>query len=158
MQKTTINFLLVVLLLALALGGCGGSDDNVGDEPLTKAQFIERADAICAGTDKTQKSALRIFFQKHPKATASKAVEEEVVVVVGLPPVRTEVKELAALSPPKGDEQKIQTFIQEIEEAVKKGEADPSTMIQGKRGSGGPFAVAGKLAREYGMKTCAFPL
>jgi hypothetical protein len=155
MQKSR-STLLFLALLASAAGGCGGGSDPVSEEPLTKAQFIKRAEAICSGTDKTQKAALRVFFQKHPNATASKAVEEEVVVVVGLPPVRAEIKELAALPAPKGDEEKIQAFIEAIEQAVEKGEADPSTMIRGE--GKGPFAAAGKLARGYGFKACTLPL
>jgi hypothetical protein len=147
--------LCTFLAAASAAAGCGGGGSEDSTPPPTKAAFIKRADAICEKTDTTQKAAFKVFSQKNPNA-AGRSGEEEVVVVVGLPPVRTEVKELAALPTPGGDEEKIAAILRGIEEAVKEGEAEPSTML--KKGSSGPFAPVERLAREYGFKACAFPL
>ena len=41
---------------ALALAGCGGDDDEAEDRPLTKAQFVMRADAVCREVKRAQRT------------------------------------------------------------------------------------------------------
>jgi len=40
----------------LVLAGCGGGDDEAKDEPLTKAQFVTRADAVCREVKQAQQA------------------------------------------------------------------------------------------------------
>jgi hypothetical protein len=164
-QMSLSNYRLALALLAFAatvalLAGCGGGsgDDSTssGTEAMTKAAFIKRADAICAKTDKTQEAALEDFFDQRPNAKPTQALNEKVVVVVGLPAVQTEAEEIAALPVPEGDEDEIQAIVDGVEEAVEKGEADPSSLVG--KGTSGPFEAVGKLAGEYGFKACALPV
>jgi len=41
---------------AAALAGCGGGDDEAKDKPLTKAQFVTRADAVCREVKREQRT------------------------------------------------------------------------------------------------------
>ena len=103
---------LVLLPFALVIAtGCGGDDDDspktvtVGQtetaEPLTKAEYIEQADAICRSYDE-QLGPLRAEVQTQIRlrdfAAAADTVDEAVQVT------RTGVEELEALPKPPGDE------------------------------------------------------
>lgn len=142
-------------ILAL-LGGCGqGSSDEGEAQSSAKTAFIKRADVICAKTDGRQEAAQKAFLKKYPEATGTKSWEEKLVLAAALPPVKVEAEELADLPAPSGGEKEIQAIVTGLEEAVEKGEAEPSVMIT--KGPG-PFANLERIAREYGFKACALPL
>lgn len=136
-----------VVGLAVVWSGCGGSSDAA----LTKQEFIEQADAICAKADKEQTSALELLG-KSLTGNPSSAKNQERIVKGGLVPVQQEAEEIAELSPPKGDEAEVAAIVEGIEEAVKKTEADPSHANEA------TFAPVGKLAAKYGFKACSEPL
>ncbi len=154
--------LLVLIVFALLLplaGGCGGSDADGSEEGSaepTKQEFIEEADALCEQTDQTQKEAQGAFLKKYPDADSSTPWEEKFVAEVGLPPVQDLAEELDELAVPSGDEKDIQVIIDGMEEAVDKGLAEPSTLLE--KNSAGPFTEVFKLAKEYGFDACATPL
>lgn len=148
-----LGLALLALTAVVSLAGCGGEGGSA--DTLTRAQFIAQADRICEQTDKTQTAAIKDFFAESDKTATGQELNEEAVLVAGLPPIRREAKDLAELPAPQGDEEKIEAIVQGIEEAVNAGEEDPGSLV---RGSAGPFAAVGKMAREYGFKACAFPL
>jgi hypothetical protein len=153
----------VVVLTALALAGvgCGSgdSDSTNSNEPvsvttdaeLTKAELIAQGDKICEKTDKTQEKELKAYLQKNPEAESNPDGQKKMVLTAGIPPIQTEVEELAALGSPAGDEEEITAIVSGIEEAVEKGEEDPASLVSGSKN---PFAVVDKLAGEYGFKAC----
>lgn len=135
----------VVLVVVLVATGCGGSSDSP-----TKAEFVKQADAICAATDATQRKGLAAYQQKNPGSGSDEAGQGKAIVEVGLPPIRREVEELAALEAPSGDEEKIEALVAEIEKAIEKSEANPTLLL----GAGNPFGRATQLATDYGFKAC----
>ena len=157
-MRSFIGAVAVLVGIALIAVGCGGSGDDTGNTPtLTKAEFIARADRICARTDQEQREALRDFFKERPNAAVNQALNEKVVLEVGLPAIQAETEELDALPMPEGDEEDIQAIIDGLEEAIEKGEDDPGSLVTLKSGAG-PFTAVGKLAGEYGFKVCSLPL
>jgi hypothetical protein len=156
----TLGGLVVIALVAAGCGGggdAGGGERQTNSKTLTKAEFVRRADKICEQVDETQKAAFRNYFAKHPEAVESESLNRELVSVIGLPPLRTEVSQLDALPAPSGDEKEVQAIIFGLEEAVNKSEEEPDLLVNLKNGAG-PFTAVGKLAREYGFKACALPL
>jgi len=144
------------LALASAALGCGGSTE-ADVPPLSRAQFLKTADAICEKSDSEQESALIAFQKKNPKVGASSSAQEKIVRAVGLPPVELEIEKIAALPPPEGDEEKIEEIVGELEDAFAKSQEDPSPLLKG----AGAFAGVEKLIRAYGFKggkSCANPL
>jgi hypothetical protein len=141
--------------------GCGSSSGDSSSTaantseakapPLTKAQFIKRGDAICAKADKEQSAKVAIFVKGHLKAQSSKAAQNQMVLVAGLPPIQTEWEELAALSPPKHDEAKIEAIVNGIKAAAAKAEEKPESVLEFPT----PFAQVDKLAGKYGFKVCS---
>jgi hypothetical protein len=158
--------LLAGAVLAL-VSGCGGGSDSSsagarGDNSRAtaasgpaKAAFIKRADVICEKTDQEQKQGQVSFSEEHP-GNATRALEEEAVAKVGLPPVQKEAEEIGNLRTPTGDEAEIEAIVSGLEGAVKKAEAKPAVLLE--EGSSGPFSEVFKLARDYGFKACATPL
>lgn len=156
MRRIGISVVGGLLLIAAVAGGCGGSGDSATAETLTKAEFIKRADAICKRADAVQNKELRSYFAKRSDGNPSRTLNEEAIVKVGLPPLRDEASELDALPAPEGDEEEIQAIVEGIEEAIEKSEKEPGALVSSN--SAGPFTAVGKLASEYGLKVCAFPL
>jgi len=146
--------------LLLIAAGCGSSGDGessaaAASSATTKAVFVKQADGICEQTDKTQKALLKAYFVKHPNASASTAVKED-VVTLSLPPILKEAEEIGALSTPEGDEAEVKAYVAAVEHAVEEGEANPAEMVNEK--PNGPFSEAKKLGGEYGFEACEFPL
>ena len=139
----------LIVLASAVLAGCGGGGDS--DTP-TKAAFIKQADAVCKQADEEQTEALeKLAAKKGSLAKLSTAEQQNLAVELGLPPVQKEAEELTELTPPSGDESKVEAFIGAIEEASKKAEADPSLLTAG----AGPFGKADQLGKSYGFEACA---
>jgi hypothetical protein len=154
----SVIFALVMASMLSALAGCGGNDSTAAsnkgspaDGAITRAELIKRGDAICRKTDEIQKKALAAYEKKHGNAVAFGDVEKA-LVRAALPPIRTEIDELATLGAPSGDELQIEIILTGFEKALKAAEAHPNTLL----GTGeGEFATPDKLAGIYGFKDCA---
>jgi len=141
---------LAVLLAALVAPGCGGGD---GDRSITKAEFIEKGDAICRRTDRTQIEEFKRYGKAHQKSLSGVPIEKVnrlLIMKIGLPSVVREVEELEALGIPQGD-RAAKTLMAEMREAVKKAEQAPLKV----ESSSNPFLAVEKPAARYGFKKCS---
>jgi hypothetical protein len=114
------------MLLALALASCGGgsetktvvvtsTDTATTAAPLSKPEFIAKADAICQSvTDQTRESGNRAnaALQRLNYKVAATSVEEELAVV------RDGNAQQLALQPPRGDEEVVGKINEMRQEAV----------------------------------------
>ena len=142
--------LMAVLSLAAIVAGCGGGE-STASEPLTKAEFIKAADAICEKADEAQEAELAAYVKKNPKAEANKAEQTKLVAIAGLPPVRTEIEELAELGVPE----EAEALLGEMEKALEESESDPSSVLDS---TDNPFTAVEKEAAKFGFKACNTPL
>jgi hypothetical protein len=144
------------MLAVVALASCGsGSSEATGSEAtaITKAELIKKGDAICRKTDEIQTSAWNAYGKKHPEVMATKAAAIKALKKVGLPPIGTEIDELAALGAPGGgDQAKMTKILAGFERGLEALERKPSL---GLKLTGGPFADPDQLAAQYGFKDCA---
>lgn len=122
--------------------GCGG-----GSGSLSKAEFIEQADAACEKADKAQLAAIPQVPISGSRD--SQANEEKVVLMAALPPVQKEAEEIAELGAPAGDEQEIAAIVKGIEDGVAKAEEDPINGLES------AFSAVDKRAAKYGFKACS---
>jgi hypothetical protein len=142
----------IALLLALAVAVPAGCGSSGGSDAPTKAAFIKQADAICKKADDEQAKALEeLANKKGSLEKLSNAEQLDLAVELGLPPIQKEVDDLEELTPPSGDESKVGAFVESIEEATKRAEADPSLLSAGT----GPYGKADQLGKSYGFKACA---
>jgi hypothetical protein len=171
LYKQVAALAALILVLASAIVGCGRSNAGTSTDALTRAPstgpvvnsefaeeaetretFIKQADAICAKTDETQTKGIEAHAPKNAK-TLSDAEKERLLQKFALPPIRQEAKELAALSAPEGEAAAFQSFVEAIERAVGKAEADPHSVLIGS----GPFAPVEDMGGKFGFTVCNTP-
>jgi hypothetical protein len=143
-KRLSIFFALATVLLVLNVSGCGGGDS--AETSLTKKQFVKRAKSICVAAENEQFNDGIAYMEKHPGIE-----EEEAIVPAGLPPLEKELEKLKALGAPRGDEAKIEEFLEELEKAITETKDDPGTALVRK---GNPFNKANELAKSYGLEGC----
>jgi hypothetical protein len=150
-KPISIVLVAAVALVAIA-SGCGDSDSAASATPLTKAQFIKQGDAICVKSDKAQVNAYLDYANDNPKKAETKKGQREVVVLAGLPPLKTAIEELGELGVPKGDEAQVEAIVGGMEKALEEAEADPSKVYESAVTT--PFDKTDALARKYGFVAC----
>jgi hypothetical protein len=133
--------------------GVSTSSDSTASS-LTKAEFINQGDAICKKGNEAVNSEAEEFAKENGIDTSkpTTAEQEEVVSEVVGPAIRQEGEEIGALSAPSGDEGKVKSIVEAVEAGAEEAEESPSSLVEGE--TGGPFAEANKLAKEYGFKVC----
>lgn len=153
---------VAVALLVLVVGvGCGGGGDTTSD--ITKAQFVKKADFICA--DYKSKRLAAAEKQYNPKqrqgshAVGSKSTKEleaeleelaeKLLHETTIPLVRTQQEKLEALGAPAGDEEKVEEMLNNMEKATDAIEEEGFRGIVG----GNQFDQFEKEAEQYGL-TC----
>jgi ABC-type glycerol-3-phosphate transport system substrate-binding protein len=104
---------LAALLAALALAACGGDgDDSGGGEQLSKQEFIEQADAVCAESADAEEAAQAKLESATDPEEAADAYEEFGDVARGVN------EEINALGRPEGDEKLIDDLAAKQEQLV----------------------------------------
>lgn len=113
------------LLIALGMGvvawaalGCGGSGGETSATPLTKAQFIQQADRICAQLAKQRKGAVADWeaeFSGGP-AEAEAHLDEGFKDIVA-PSIGREADELKDLVAPEGQETAVASMLRNLSRA-----------------------------------------
>lgn len=144
--------------VALTVGavGCGGDGD---DEGPSKADYIEKADRVCADADPKLDEIWRTGGPK-PDAKQAQAVLEALA-----PEERKLLTELRAVEKPAGDQDEIDRMWAARERAVDEMEAAARTPASalayieseddgGEAPGTGRFDEASRLAAEYGMADC----
>jgi hypothetical protein len=128
-----------------------GSDDSGGAAP-SKAAFIKEADKICSDADATMSEEISKYAEEKGIPISEEEPSEdqqiEIFHAVILPNIGKQAEEIAALTPPKGDEGTIEeltdTLSSEVAEAEEADGTPDESTLEG----------ATKMAQEYGLKTC----
>lgn len=155
----------VLALLCLLVGGCGDDAKDTGDDGvgLTKAQYIQRADAICQGAEREGR-ALEARFQglrgKDPAVVRREA-----------PPLLAEIAaygrrflaRLRAIPLPAEDRAAANAYFAEVQRGIARLEAYGQAIASGDSarvqaiGAEIPRGTqsARRLARAYGFRECS---
>jgi ABC-type glycerol-3-phosphate transport system substrate-binding protein len=171
-KRSLVLALLAALAIALVAAGCGGGggsssgstsdttadsggssteSESSGPAP-TKAAFIKEADAICSKADAVMTEEITDFAKENnikiEEEEPSEDQEVEIFDAVVLGNIGRQAEEIAALTPPEGDEATVEditdTLSTEVAEAEEAGGIpDESTLEE-----------ASKKAKAYGLKTC----
>jgi hypothetical protein len=135
--------LAAFLGVGLLAAGCGGGDDN-----LTKAEFIQQADAICKkGNKQVDASAEKIFTTKQGP---TKAQLQQFASETLIPNIQSQVDDVRALNEPSEDEDQVNAFLDSAQAELDKGKEDPLYMTSDKS-----FSETNKLGKQYGFKVCS---
>jgi hypothetical protein len=154
--------LLAALAIVLVAAGCGGSGsrsggttgggttESDGDAPTTAA-FIKEADQACGKAEAELTNEVEAFAKENDIPLGSEepneAQQTELFQQVILPNIAKQGEDIAALTPPAGDESTIEELTKTLEQEVAEAEEE---------GGLGEKALAGatNLARAYGFKIC----
>lgn len=150
---------VAMLLLVVGVGCGGGSDDTTSD--ITKAQFVKKADFICA--DYKSKRLAAAEKEYNPKqrqgshTVGSKATEEleaelrelaeKLLHETTIPLIRTQQEKLEALGAPAGDEEKVEQMLDNMEKATGELEEKGFEAVV----AGDQFDQFEKEAEKYGL-------
>ncbi len=140
----------VVVLLAVGVAGCGGGDDSTEAETspsLTKSEFIQQANAICAEGNKETDAVFGNFEKGEPKPEAETVIEQEFV-----PSIQMQIDEVRALGAPEGDEETVEEMLDLAQADLERVESDPGIVINGSEVD--QFADFAKIAHPYGLTEC----
>lgn len=142
-----------VCVFGLLAAGCGSGGEDSTASPLTKAQFVKQADAICDKREKEKNVAILAYVEEknlNPARKLSQEDQETVVKDLGAPPLAAMIEELDALGAPSGDEEQVDAIVEAFEVALEEAEADPASVVPGSD----PFDEADELAGKYGLEEC----
>ncbi len=158
-----VSIVAALFLAGFTLSACGGSG-GAGDEvsittgSLSKAEFIKRADAICASAKSRFSREYTAFVQEDKALFAGKAGKaaqavalEKIVNEILVPNFQRAVDGISSLGAPKADERPVTAFLSAVEQRLGELEETPSEATE----SAAPFGKAEKLARAYGLTGCA---
>jgi hypothetical protein len=118
------GFLVMAALLGAGIGCGGGGDETSSD--VTKAQFVKKADSVCADF-KSQRlaAAEKSYNQKARQGPETPAFEaelkelaEELLTSEILPLIKQQQEELESLDVPAADEEKIDAMLANLGKAT----------------------------------------
>jgi hypothetical protein len=143
---------LGALAIAFIVYGCGAGDDvgtDGGTTGPTKAAYIKWADAICSKTNGLEADGISKWEVKHGAVKPgfkSPTSSQELKVI--MPMIRREIKEIAALEPPMGEQAEVDAFVSAYQEASKE------TIAELLDGESEKYQRAFTLMQKYGFKIC----
>jgi hypothetical protein len=150
-----IALLAALVAVALVVAGCGGGDSTTDSTAsLTKAEFLKQGNAICKEGNDEIESEFEKFAKENnlsKKKAPTEAQLEEAAEQFLIPVVSKQIDGLRALGAPSGEEEKINTLLDNAEAALEEVEEDPS-LVSGE--SNEPFEEVNKEARAVGLTVC----
>jgi hypothetical protein len=163
MPKSLPISLVLALVTALLVVGCGGGNEGDGTSaaaassaPLSKDEFIKRAEEICTEADarKTRKAAgYAARYKKELEALSPVAAEEKILRAIVLPSIMKQAEEIEALGAPKGEEEKVKELLAAVKLGMVKARKNPYA-IELENPNEYPFRRYANLARSYGLTEC----
>ncbi|MGH2956116.1 MAG: hypothetical protein ACRDL6_03885 [Solirubrobacterales bacterium] len=136
--------LAIALVVGAAVAGCGDEETD------SKEEYIAKGDEICAlGTFEVGNRAQARYGMPSPPPQQAPQFAREVIV----PTLQREVvAELRQLTPPAGDEAKVDAIYDELERALDRLRSNPELITE--PDAGGAFDEANRLAQAYGFQQC----
>lgn len=140
----------IALVSGLLVAGCGDDDDDdagIATSELSKQEWVEQANEICAkGNEEVGKAAQETFSQGEP----SQQQVEEFALDVAMPGTQEQVDEIRALGAPEGDENEIAAILDTAQEGIEEIHDDPSKLDDGES----TLDEASQQMAEYGVAAC----
>ncbi len=127
--------------------GASGASGAAGPQ----SDFAKQADEICReGGQEDDALAKEIFSDLGPNEEPTPAQLEEFVDEVA-PSIQDQIDQVAELTPPEGDEDLVEQFVDQANRDLDAVEEDPSVLA----GDTDPFADTSQVAEELGITECA---
>jgi hypothetical protein len=149
MLPKQIRAVLCSLLGTVLIVGCS-------DSALTRAEFIEQADAICTKAETKKTAALEANLLKihagvgNPLTPAQLEYQTKRITV---PAIRSAVRQINALDAPSEEEDRVEALVKSMEQANDVSEERAENPPKSTELSD-PYTKGAKLSKEIGFKTC----
>ncbi|HWP32814.1 MAG TPA: hypothetical protein VNL97_03595 [Solirubrobacterales bacterium] len=150
---------MVLAATAILASGCGGDSSansavQVETGSLSKAEFVNQANAICNSARTQFLSEYTAFYKKNePKGEAEtlKLLEEATEKLV-VPNYETRmINRIAALGAPEEVVPGVTDFVETVQQQIKEIEDDPELLTE----TAFPFKQSAGAAQAAGLKACA---
>ncbi len=145
--------MVAAAILASGCGGGGSDTIEIQTGSLSKAEFIEKADAVCTkGQERGGRELSSYMSKNHITLTGPlpKAVAAGLFGSVIEPTYQQEITEISELGAPDKDAKKVVAMLGAIEAGLAKAQRDPSGALSRNE----LVPAAGELARAYGLTAC----
>lgn len=147
---TKLALLSITTGLAVFFAGCGGGQDRtVSISSLSKAEYVQRADAICA---KGRARALRYQPSLGREGRTAEALHKAIEAII-LPAIQEVVDDLYELGAPQGEKGHTEAFLAAFQQGVDDGEnLEVPTFGRLQR----VLAPSGEKALKMGLQDCVY--
>ncbi len=148
------GFLAVLVAVGLVAGACGN-----GDEALSKADYVEQANVICAASNAQAELIFEEVTADLPDEPTPQQVSEAVVEIATrmTPIIEAQLDDLRALRAPEGDEDTLAVLFDDVEAAQEEFiqlTEDAAAGDQAAFREEDPFADVNQRAIQYGLTVC----
>jgi hypothetical protein len=144
---------LIAALAALAFaGGCGGSDGGgvtVQTGSLSRAEFIERADAICEAVRTKLIAEYYQYLKKGAKPESPQELAGELLSILG-PNLEREIRQISTLGAPSDYAPEVDAFLEALQERLDRANENPASL----NATSSPFKQAEEAAKRAGLDGC----
>lgn len=133
----------LIAIAALVWAGCGsGSEDS-----LTKAEFARKANIICSKWQQVRGERYSAAKSKFAPLNSSRNKKRAIIFI--LSPYEATIDGLGELSPPAGEEEKVETFVKAMEQEMDQVKKEP--LLATKKPV---FQKSNELVESYGLDEC----
>jgi len=137
---------LLLALLIFVVAGCGGDDDEQEADAPTKEEFVAEADKICADADEALADvALEQYPEGPPTGDDAVAFAEDVFI----PNLQGQHDDLAALTPPEGEEDAFADLLEQLQTGIDEIADDPESFVETDA-----LEDASVAASDFGLRSC----
>jgi hypothetical protein len=134
-----------IVVAACLVAGCGSSDDGTATAAVTKAEFVEQAEAIC---NKAQEEGGKSRIAWEKTNGEELGFERSIKFILG-PALKQEAEELQALKVPAEDKAKVAKMIDNLSKGANSFTAEGS-----KAKATSNFETFQSEAKAYGLEAC----
>jgi hypothetical protein len=137
----------VTMSVSLVAGACGGDDDSVSNQALSKSEFKQKTDAACEEFSSQLQSSLS-------NVDASKATDAQVQEVAGkaADALHSVADKLRGIGYPEGLQDEAQQFYDGLDKAADALENDPNVLKTGDTPK--EFSDLDKLSAKLDITNC----
>jgi hypothetical protein len=145
-KRGGLALILLAAVMAVVLGGCGSDSDTAAS--LTKAEYKKQAEVVCQGYESEREEVLGKALEEAGSNPNAKQKEELLLKVIVT--YENLIEELGDVGTPEGEEQKVESMLASMEEAVDRAKANPESAFT----SDLPFREANKQVQAVGLDNC----
>jgi len=154
MRRSSRRSLRLAALIAMAglAAGCGGSEGNEGNAPLSKAEFIERANAACERERRGLEKRVAEFLARQEGSKPPKELYTDLAHFVLLPTIESEMEAIRMLPVAPREAGAVNRLL--YTEQLALDTLANTSEIESREAVERSFAESARELRAYGLAAC----